>query len=187
MKKNKMFVFKKNTVVTMALISILVVAGYLNYSGGNLPDDDETSTVSAPMQEEKGEETDPEPEKYGEVRFVSATPGKDETKLRAEKERSMAIEIYKEISESDSANEEQKKSAAEKMKKTADAMVSEANIEAALSGKGFDSPSVTVGEENVYISVKDDTLSTDKLALIQNTVIEETGIHTDKIRISLRK
>lgn len=184
MKKNKMMVFKKNSIVTMALISILVVAGYLNYADKQAIKEDaaEVSTVENEQPEIKEEE----PEHYGEAKFVSADKNSgDSEKLKAEKERSRAIEIYRGISEGDIATEEQKKDAALKAEKAADAMISEANIESVLAGKGFKNPCVTVGEQNVYVSVIADELDAAELAMIRETVIEETGVSSDKIRVSV--
>ena len=181
MKKNKMIVFKKNQVVTMALISILVIAGYLNYT--NPPGDiAETKEAISGEVSPKEQEDIPEVENYGEVKFVSAT--QDENKLKKEKERSKAIEIYREINESNIADEAQKKNAVEKMEKIASAITSEAAIESALSGRGFKNPQVTVGDENVYVSVAADKLNSQELAIISGIIIEELGVRSDKIRVS---
>ena len=184
MKKNKMFVLKKKSIVTMALISVLVIAGYLNYfavpKGG----------YEAVETSGKAEESDkiPEVENYGEVKLVSADnpSSAEDTKLSAEKERSRAIDIYREIAKDKNADVKTAGEAAEKAENAARAILFEGNCESALLTKGFSSPLVTVTEENVYVSVQKDNLSPEDISAIGELIVSETGYPFGKIKINTR-
>ncbi len=170
-----MIVFHKKQVVTLTLMALLVVAGYMNFIYLDAPE--QTQTVSLNEEEEI---------RYGEATYVSATTQTDyfqETKLNKEKARSEAIALLREVSENPDAGAEDKKNAAQKMMQIAENIEKENAIESTLQGKGFQKISVYISEENITVSVGTTGLNPTEVAKIRDAVIAETKRPAEQIKI----
>jgi len=176
----KMLIVKKSSIITLCLISILIVAGYLNYI--NTPTkapDTVTVNNTAPEDIFEGEE----PETFGEARFVDNSTN---TSLRYErdKKRSEIAAMYKEISQNKEASKELTDQAAAEAMRVLKDSESEINIESILSSKNFENPFVYITADGVTVFVENEKLIKTDIALIAETVIAETGVTSDKIRIN---
>jgi len=178
-----MIVFKKNQIVTVTMVCLVVIAGYLNfvYTEKATNSEDDILTVSSDVEKE-------EVENYGEAQFVNATSDAktdyfNETKHNKEVSRSEALSLIREVAESDSSDAEAKKTAQQSMIKMAGNIEKEANIENILIGKGFSKVSVYINDSGVTIAVLTEGLSPEDVAKIRDVVISETGITADKIKI----
>ena len=101
-----MIVFKKNQIVTIAMVCLLIIAGYINFV---YTSSDKKTNPEAPVSANIEEE----PENYGEAKFVNApadtkTDYFNETKLNKEKSRSEALALIKEVADNENADESAK-------------------------------------------------------------------------------
>lgn len=177
-----MIVFKKNQIVTIAMVCLLIVAGYLNfiYSDKSYSNDD-TTPVSEIVNED-------EVENYGEAQFVNASGDAkadyfNETKLNKEKARSEALALIKEVAESENSTEAAKQTAQASMLAMAGNIEKEGNIENILMSKGFSKVSVYINDNSVTVSVLTEGLDASDVAKIRDVVIDETSVSADKIKI----
>ncbi len=175
-----MMIFKKKQIVTMALVALLVVAGYLNYIylDSSLPGGQMVS----------GELTEPEEINYGEAKFVSNMEGAksdyfNETRLSKEKARSEALNLLKQVSENPAASAEEKKIAQQQILQMAKNTEMEMTVENILKGKGFSDISAYLSEDSITIAVMTDGLNPTDVAKIRDVVVDETKLTADKIKI----
>lgn len=181
----KMLVVKKSSIITLCLISILVVAGYLNYVNKKI---ELPSSLAVTSENEESYFEEKEPENYGEVKFVGATP-KNETDIRFErdKKKSEVIAMYKEVSENTALGEKEKNEAAMAMLKLAKESDMEINIETLIAAKGFSNPTAVISNDGVTVFVEKDSLTKTDIAVIRDVVIAETNVTSDRIRINLNE
>lgn len=175
-----MIVFKKNQIVTIAMVALLIVAGYINFIYSTPKDDVDNKTVSAKIDEE--------PENYGEAKFVSAPADTkndyfNETKLNKEKSRSEALALIKDVAENENSDESARKTAQASMMEMAKNIEKEGNIENILIGKGFKKVSAYINNNAVTVAVLTDGLQPTDVAKIRDVVIDETDVSADKIKI----
>lgn len=174
----KMLIVKKSRIITLCLISILVVAGYLNFI--NTPRlSDKSVSVSTKGEEEIYEE----PENYGEAKFVDSSALTENLRYERDKKMSEIISLYKEIAEDNKIDEATRNEAAKAAVDAAKTAESEVNIESLLSQKDYEDAVALITNDGVTVSVdKDELLKTD-IAIIREVIINETGVTSDKIRI----
>lgn len=177
-----MMIFKKRQIVTVTLVALLVVAGYLNfiYLG-------ETPQENGQMVSGAGQESE-ENVNYGEAKFVTNMDGakKDyfnETKLNKEKTRGESVALLKQVTESPNAGAEEKKQAQQKMIQTAQNIEKEGAVENILKGKGFANVSAYISDDSITVAVLTDGLNPTDVAKIRDVVISETKLKADKIKI----
>lgn len=191
MKKNKerkkLVIFKKNQVVTIAMLSLLITAGYLNYIYTS--DNKSDVAVSAPANENyEKEENYEQEENYGEAKFVSSSKDTkldyfNETKANKEKSRGEALSLVKEIAENRNTDEASKREAEKEIIKMAKDLEKEGNIENILMGKGFEKVSAYISDSGINVAVLTDGLKPEDVAKIRDVVISETKLSADKIKI----
>ncbi len=179
----KMLIVKKSSVITLCLISVLVVAGYLNFI--NTPKvPEETVRVSSEGEEESYYE---EPENYGEAKFVDSSAvtesSGDNLRYERDKKKSEIISIYKELAEDNKTDESTRAEAAKAALKAAKDAESENNMEALLNQKGYEDVIALITNDGVTVSVEKDELLKNDIAVIRDVIISETGVTSDKIRI----
>ncbi len=104
---------------------------------------------------------------------------------KAEREELLktARETVTELLKSESLSEDDKKSALEKIKKIADDLKAEANIEALIKAKGFEKAVVVIGNDGINVVVKSEGLTTAETMQIQDIVTTESGLDLAKIKI----
>lgn len=180
----KMLIVKKSSIITLCLISILVVAGYLNYVNTPKSENDSVS-VSAEGEEESFYEE--EPENYGEAKFVDSSAVGEESaedlRYERDKKKSEAIAMYKEIAEDKGISEELKNQAAEAAVKAARDTEMENNMEALISKKGYENPVALITNDGVTVFVDKEELTKTDIAVLRDIIIAETKVTSDKIRI----
>lgn len=176
MKKGKrLFIMKKSRIVTVALICMLVLAGYLNY-------------VSAPTEEavtvsgDAGTEI-PEVKNYGEARFVSKNAG-EEMLFERERQLSGAKALLKELSENKNLTPEQRAEAEKKLVALGEAMTAEINITSVLSSTGIRVRQTVVGNSGVTVIIEEKP-DEKTLDIIRDAAMREAGVTADKIVVKV--
>ncbi len=178
-----MVVLKKNQIVTVAMVGLIIVAGYLNYAFSDKDELTEPPLVTASTENETEEI-----ENYGEAQFVNATGDArgdyfNEIRLNKEKSRSEALSLIKDVAENEDGDEEGKRKAQAEIIAMAKNIETEGNIENILISKGFKKVSVYIGNGNVTVTVLTDGLKPEDVAKIRDVVIGETGVGAEKIKI----
>ena len=179
-----MMIFKKRQIVTVTLVALLVVAGYLNFVYlGESPQED-GQMVSGIGHEAENEDNI----NYGEAKFVTNMDGAkndyfNETKLSKEKTRSESVALLKQVTDNPSASAEEKKQAQQKMIQTAQNIEKEGPVENILKGKGFANVSAYISEDSITVAVLTEGLNPTDVAKIRDVVISETKLKADKIKI----
>ncbi len=176
-----MMIFKKKQIVTMTLVALLVVAGYLNfiYLDASLPDGGKMVS---------GEPAETEEINYGEAKFVSNMDGStndyfNETRLSKEKAKSEAVDLLKQVFENPAASAEEKKMAQQQILQMAKNTEMEMAVENILKGKGFSDVSAYISEDSITIAILTDGLNPADVAKIRDVVTEQTKLKADKIKI----
>lgn len=181
----KMLVVKKSSIITLCLISILVVAGYLNFlNTPQVPDESVTVNKSASEDIFEGEE----PETFGEAKFVDTTTAEESAistlRFERDKKRSELAAMYKQISENKLTDKDTAVEAGKEAIRVLKNAESEMNIENILTAKGLKNPFAFITADGITVFVENETLLKTDIALIVQTVVAETGVTTDRIRIN---
>ena len=105
------------------------------------------------------------------------------TALDRKEARDEAIDVLKMVSESESASEEARAEAAEKISQIAVDIQNEANIESLVKAKGFEECVAVISDGAVSVIVSAEALQAAETAQILTIVYETTGISPDKVSI----
>ncbi len=151
------------------LVVLVAVAGYYRWSTGQ--GEDKTA---------KGEPT---------VTVMStAKVQKDDYFVKSREERdnvrSESDAKLEKITESDDATADSKADAREKIKKSAENIKLEGEVEGLIKSKGYDECLVYIDEEEIRIIVKADKIDEDKVAQITDIVTSKTDFKPSQIIIS---
>ena len=106
------------------------------------------------------------------------------SKLERDTMYSQMLETYENILNSSNSLETQKQSATEEIKKINDTKNSIMICENLIKTKGFENSIIFVNGESISIVVKDDQLTTEKVAQIQNIISREMNAKVENIHIS---
>ena len=156
--------------ITLVLIAILVVAGFINRNYQALPNE-ETAKI------------------FGEAAYVNNNVKvndeitDDSKMLKREKARDEAKEMLEEIIENPATTEEGRKNAEQEMINIAKNIKNEADCETLLEEKGFENPVVTITNNSASVSVNIKNIMGTEIAQITESVSMITGIEPDKIKI----
>lgn len=172
---------------------MLCVAVYLNWSYFQSP---EELAIADQAMEADGEV-------YGEVTAVDhetadaagsgeAADGDDyfaQARLSRQTARDEALAMLKETVESESATEDAKKEASEKITDIAGDMVREERLESQIRAKGFDDAVVYISDDTISIVVAppENGLSSADAAMLSDLVVAETDADLSMIRLSEAK
>ncbi|MBZ4644739.1 MAG: stage sporulation protein [Clostridia bacterium] len=192
-----MLVIKKRQVVIIALIIMILVAGYLNWSYKK--DMESVPTISqdteASSQKNLGEaklvngnlEAESSSMEQQDQKVVVDTGSSNkyflEARMQKESTRSEALELLQSIVNDQNSPKESKTKAQNEVIKMAKAMETEAIIENLIKAKGFKDTAVFINEGNVNVVVQSDGLIPSQVAQIQDIVVTQTGIAVEKIKI----
>lgn len=193
-----MVVFKRKQIVVLALILMIIVAGYLQYSykqgstsadkdNGRLGDavyvDNEASNDQEDVVVDKGTDdktvsnTDVSASKLANDFFVSA-------KLDKEMSRSKSNDSLKAITEDEAASKEARTDAYDRMMELVDNSDKEMRIETLIKEKGFnDAVAIFADDGSIDIVVKTSSLTTAQTAQIADIVSRQGKVAIDKIHI----
>lgn len=106
------------------------------------------------------------------------------SKLERDTMYSQMLETYENILNSSNSLETQKQSATEEIKKINDTKNSIMICENLIKTKGFENSIIFVNGESISIVVKDNQLTTEKVAQIQNIISREMNAKAENIHIS---
>ncbi len=171
--------FKKKQVVLAALVAMVGLAGYFNWSY---------------QHSENGAVSDTEDMELGEAKLVSGVniSAKDNffanSRMEKEQGRSKALESLKSIAENPESSGEAKKEAELKIVDMTIRSEKELAAEAEIKSKGFADALVYINDGAVSVIVKTDSeLTQTEASRIQEIIIRITGTDSDKIGISRYK
>ena len=168
--KPKKLSFKGKQILVGGLVVMVAVAGYYRYSVGNL-------------NYENGEEN---------AVPVMATVDTEEdyfSKARKDRDtaRSEAKELLKEIAEDESATADAKAEASEKIKRAAEDIKKEGEIENLINAKGYKESIVFIDDGEIRVIVKSDELDKKKVSQIADIITSKTDFKPSEIIISNHK
>ncbi len=183
-----MMVFKKKEIVAAALVMLIGMAGYLNWS------------YQDTVQVRDGAEFVETGKKIGEAELVSANKEKSDKKedeKKAENEgdyfanaisekemsRSKSLEILNETAQNSSFDSEVRRSAQEKILEFASITEKETAVENIARAKGYDKICVFVNEDIVDITVKKDGFGEEDVVKITEIAQNQLGIPTKNIKV----
>lgn len=176
-----MMVLKKKEIIAAALVVMIGVAGYLNWS------------YQDTLKVTDGESYD-EAKRLGEAQYVSgnvteeAEPASSsnyftQAKLEKENSRSEAMEILEETAKNQEFDEEIRKKAQQQILDTAKNVENEAAIENAARAKGYNDISVYISDEGVDIMVKKADFSEDDVIKLKDIASAQLSIDPSCVKI----
>ena len=112
--------------------------------------------------------------------FASARKERDSARSRAE-------ELIRKIAEDDGATADAKADANAKLKKSAENIKAEGEIESFIKTKGYEDCIVFIDEEEVRVVVKAEKLEDDKVMQISDIVVSRTKFKPYQVVISNHK
>lgn len=193
-----MMVLKRKEIMAAALVVLIGVAGYLNWSYQDtvkVTDGDtyvETGKKMGEAQyvnamEENAEDTESEPTASNNVAEENKTADSGDyftnAKLEKENSRSRAIEILKETAANEGFDEDIRKSAQQSILDIAGNVEHETAIENMAKAKGYAQISVYIDEGTANVAVKKEGLSENDIAKIQEIVVSQVNISAQNVKI----
>jgi stage III sporulation protein AH len=184
-----MMVLKKKEIIAGALVLLIGVAGYLNWSYQDV--------IHVTDGESYAEETS---KRLGEAQYVSSTQtdveetaadtAAEETadyfvtaKSDKEAARSKAAEILKQTAENESFDADIRKKAQEQMLVSAQNVEKENTIESIAIAKGYNEISVYIDGENVDIIARKDGFSDSDVMILKDIAAEQLKISSKNIKV----
>lgn len=172
-----MMVLKKKEIVAAALVVLIGVAGYLNWSY------QDTIRVT------DGESIE-EAKRLGEAQYVSSSDGEEangdyfaEAKMEKENSRAESLEILEQTANNREFDEEIRKKAQQQILDTARAVEKETAIENAAKAKGYDEISVYIDGANVDIMVRKDGFSEEDVLKLKDIAASSLDSDPEGIKI----
>ena len=165
--------------------SISNVGNAKNENGNEIADTESANTTNA----EKSNVANEEKNQNNTVETSTKVSNSDDnyfstSKLERDTMYSQMLETYENILNSSNSLETQKQSATEEIKKINDTKNSIMICENLIKTKGFENSIIFVNGESISIVVKDDQLTTEKVAQIQNIISREMNAKVENIHIS---
>ncbi len=182
-----MMVLKKKEVVATALVVLIGVAGYLNWSyqdtirvtdGGSYLEEAKKLGEAEYVSSDKTDVTEDEAEETAAQASYFT-----EAKLSKDNSRSKALEILNQTATNESFDSEVRKQAQNKIVAIAENTEKEAIIENVARAKGYKDISVYIDGENVEIIVKKKDFSSQDVKTIKEIVTSELLTSSKNIKI----
>ncbi len=179
--------FGKKQLVLASLVLALGAAVYLNwqFSGTNkLPVGDASSEASqlGAAQLVNNAYVETVSDDLKQPSSGSAADTFSEARLNRQNSRDQAMELLDEVLESVDADAEAKKQAVEQASAIAQNILKETNVENLLQAKGYEESVAYLNEGECSVVVSGQIQDADTL-IIQEVVMEQTGLTADKIKI----
>ena len=208
---------KKNQIVVVALVIMIVIAGYLNYNSqidkgkkvagdiseqSQVAEGDEDSNFgedallpqdeSGQSQTAEGEDSTQDQTAEGE----NSTPDESDAvipeyfaqaKVERENARAKSQDMLYELMANADTPEDKKSEAAQEIINLQKRIENEAAAEAMIKAKGFEDVFVRIYDDSVDVIVDKEQISQQEAAQIQDIVTRVTGVKAGNIRISLLK
>lgn len=186
-----MLVLKKKEIIASALVVLIGVAGYLNWSYQDtirVTDNADYTQTGKKLGEAKYVANDKKDVESNESEDVSQTL-EYFTMARMEKDnsRSKSLEILNKTAENQGFDEETRKNAQQKILDIASNIEKETVIENIAKAKGYEEISVYIDGENVDIIVKKKDFSEKDVNVLKSIVSEQLNISGNNIKIVEKK
>ena len=185
-------VIKKNQILVVAVLLMLVVAGYLNYQydpnsvydvelTGVIEDNlgDAVLVNGTPFESSTDEMASSIQVSASEEYFI-------QTKIDRANSYAEQIEIYEKMLENPNISSEQKENAQEQIRKInseRDAIIISENL---IKLKGFDKAVVLVNDNSINIVIEEEDLTSKQIAQIQNIIQHEFNADVNNIHITVK-
>lgn len=182
---------------------MLCVAVYLNWSYFQSPDTltiadqaaaEATGSIYGAVTAADHTETDDSEEKKNKEKTAESADTKQtdyfaQARLSRETARDEALTMLRETVSSDSASEDAKKQASEKITQIAGNTVKEERLESQLKSKGYADAVVYISDETISVIVSSPKggLNASSTAAISDMVLSETGAQASMLRVSEAK
>ncbi|MCI8408113.1 MAG: SpoIIIAH-like family protein [Lachnospiraceae bacterium] len=209
-------IWKKNQIIITALVLMVAVAGYLNFTGNNLSEGLDWAKLAQGQKDESvetvnnGEDKNEEEEQNKEVADTTdklIDEGKDtdsevgeavltsaksnqafySIKLQREQTRAENKEMLTEIINNVNATEKQKNEAIDSIMEIADFAEKENAAETLLSAKGFPESVVSMEKNHVDVVINQKDLTEQDIIQIEDIVTRKTEVSLENIVISTAK
>lgn len=191
-------VLKRKQIVILALILLIVVAGYLQYSyrQGNTSADSEGRLGEALYVDNEiynegmaGSGSDLAEEDFGDQKNVTASKMANDyfiqAKMDKEQSRSEAAESLRTIAEDVNISAEVREEAQNKMMALAETLEKESRIEILINKMGFEDSFILFADNgSVDIIVKTPSLTSSQAAQITDIVMRQADVDVEDIHIS---
>ncbi len=200
-----MMVLKRKEIVAAALVVLIGVAGYLNWSyqdtiqvtdgesyietGKKLGEAQYVNSHKEDVEENKGENPEEQAaQENGEEQQAEETNAAEgdyfvEARLEKENSRSKALEILNQTAANESFDQDTRQQAQAQILAMASNVEKETVIENIAKAKGYPDISVYIDGEEVSIVVKKDNFSDEDVAKIKDIATEQLGISGKNIKI----
>lgn len=200
-----MMVLKRKEIIAAALVVLIGVAGYLNWSyqdtirvtdgdsyietGKKLGEAQYVNSNQEDVEAEQGaaeQETANEQQEGEQASQETAANTGDyfvEAKLEKESARSKALEILSKTAENEGFDKDTREKAQEQILNTAKNVEKETAIENIAKAKGYPDISVYIDGEEVNVIVRKDGFSEEDVAKIKDIATEQLGISGKNIKI----
>ncbi len=192
-----MMVLKKKEVVAAALVVLIGVAGYLNWSyqdtirvtdGESYLEEAKKLGEAEYVTSEKNDVTEPDEKDKADDEKTEETVAIEgdyftEAKLSKDNSRSKALEILNQTAVNESFDSDVRKQAQNKIVSIAESTEKEAIIENVAKAKGYKDISVYIDGESVEIIVKKSNFSSEDVKTIKEIVTSELDTSAKNIKI----
>lgn len=187
-----MMVFKRKQVVFIALVIMVAVAGYLNWSYQEEMKSVPTMADEFQKELEKNlgeahsvdnEVSDEDMSAQAMVEFSSAHPYFIEARLEKQIARSQAIEVLQNIVDNQNATEKAKMDAQKQIMTLANHIDVESTIENLIKARGFKEAVAFINNDKINIVVQTPGLEQAQVAQIMDVVMNQTNASADQIKI----
>ena len=161
---------RKRQFVVVAMCLLIVAGAYITNK-----DEQSAQTVMNPEIS-----SSPTPKIYGEAQFVNGGTEDyySQARLNRDAARGEALDLLREATETAETEE-----TAQAMARMATACEQESKLENELKAKGFGDSVVFITDAGATITLSSQGLKEEELAKILSTVMAETGLETNKIKI----
>ena len=162
-----------------AIICVALFLGSTMNKAENADDVLDAKQASAVTEEETQED-----KVLGQAEFVNATTEYfDSARLNRQETRAEATGILQGIIDSETATEEERAQAQEKILRLSDAADAEGRIENLVKAKGYTECIAIIGEESVSVIVQTDGLESSDVATIKDIATTESTMSPGEIKI----
>lgn len=203
-----MMILKRKEIIAAALVVMIGVAGYLNWSYQDTirVTDGETYSetgkklgeaqyVSTTKNDEDADKSDSKDDKKDSKKAEKKNNQTDDqtkstsadyfTEARLEKEssRSKSLEILNQTAANESFDANIRQKAQNQILKMAEDVEKESMIEKVAQAKGYQEVAVYIDGDSVKLIVKKDSLNEQDVAKLKDIIVEQTGISPQNIKI----
>lgn len=201
-------ILKRKEIIAAALVVMIGVAGYLNWSYQDTirVTDGETYSetgkklgeaqyVSTTKNDEDADKADSKDDKKDDKKAEKKNNQTDDqtkstsadyfTEARLEKEssRSKSLEILNQTAANESFDADIRQKAQNQILKMAEDVEKESMIEKVAQAKGYQEVAVYIDGDSVKLIVKKDSLNEQDVAKLKDIIVEQTGISPQNIKI----